>query len=156
MAAQRIRQERRRHERVTAPEGAYAVMMPGSNILGPVIDVSKGGLAFRYLSNTEASAMDKSAVSILFNRKRFYLSMMPCDVVADVEADNDVPFSAVPVRRCSLRFRDASLFQDSQLQHFITHHTRSGDGTPFFSNAPASDAGPLSDGASSASSYFNA
>ena len=48
--------ERRRHKRYKAVEGAYAAISPHSHKLGQVIDISMGGLSFKYIDTTSDDA----------------------------------------------------------------------------------------------------
>jgi len=40
--------ERRKNKRYKAVKGSYASINPSSRIIGPITDISTGGLAFKY------------------------------------------------------------------------------------------------------------
>ncbi|WP_242637487.1 hypothetical protein [Desulfobacter hydrogenophilus] len=42
--------DRRKNKRYKAAEGAYAAISPNSNKIGQIIDISMGGLCFKYIN----------------------------------------------------------------------------------------------------------
>ena len=74
--------EKRKHQRFTTEEPIIVALMPQAEILGHLIDIGMGGLAFRYIDAviTEAPAVD---LLILKPKPRVYLERIPFRVVAD-------------------------------------------------------------------------
>jgi len=50
--------ERRKSKRYRAVEGVYAAISPRSNKLGQIIDISMGGLAFKYIDTNNNDTKD--------------------------------------------------------------------------------------------------
>jgi hypothetical protein len=76
-----------------------------------------GGLAFHYLAiGKQRNGL--SADMILTNRD-FFMGYVPFEIVRDFEVPNIEPPGIATMRRCSLRFRDLTQDQVSQLRFFI-------------------------------------
>ena len=116
--------ERRKHKRFQAEEGAFAVLRPAwphSTILGQIIDVGMGGLAFRCVASKDRS-YGSSELSIVVANHGFYLNKLPVQTVWDFEIAT-MPFASMTPRRCNVQFGDMTHNQVSQLQYFIQNHT---------------------------------
>jgi hypothetical protein len=55
VASSKERRERRKHKRFQVPRGAFVGLGPYFANVGPIIDVSKGRLAFRYIGSAESN-----------------------------------------------------------------------------------------------------
>ena len=71
--------ERRKNKRYKAVEGAYAAISPNSHKLGQIIDLSIGGLAFKYIdtSNEEAEDKQTSEETIFLSSMGYYVGDLP-------------------------------------------------------------------------------
>ena len=65
MAGRKRTVERRKNKRYKAVEGAYAAISPNSHKLGQIIDISMGGLAFKYIdtNNGDSNTVDSKKVT---------------------------------------------------------------------------------------------
>ena len=113
--------ERRGHKRFKAQEGASVVLRAHSIELGQIIDVSKSGLAFRYVSSQQPSSGSFELV-ILSSEAGFYLDEIPFKIISDFET-NDDPLSFSKTRRCGVQFGKLRRKQETQLEYFIKNHT---------------------------------
>lgn len=117
--------ERRKNERFRPRDGAFAVLRPRwphSTKLGEIINVSRGGLAFRYVSGKDLSN-ESMELDICLPDEGFYMGKVPFDTISDLQETNKSPFSSGPHSRCGVQFGELTLNQVSQLEHFILHHT---------------------------------
>jgi hypothetical protein len=114
--------ERRKHKRFQVQEGAFAVLTPHFYKRGQIIDISRGGLAFRY-TNNELTPNASSNLGISLADVGFYLSKVPFKTISDFEIANEVAYSFTTIRRCGVEFGDLTLNQISQLEYFIWNHT---------------------------------
>ena len=114
--------ERRKHKRFQVQDGAFAVLMPHFYNWGQIIDISRGGLAFRY-TNNELTPNVSSNLGISLANVGFYLGKVPFKAISDFEIANEVPYSFRTTRRCGVEFGDLTLNQISQLEYFIRNHT---------------------------------
>ncbi len=96
--------ERRKHKRYKAVEGAYAAISPNSQKLGQIIDVSMGGLSFKYIdtSSNDAERERSRDESIFLSSMGYYVGDLPFKTVSDYEVTNAPSFSSMKVRKMSL------------------------------------------------------
>jgi hypothetical protein len=112
--------ERRRHERYQARKGAFVAPDTHVRKLWQILDISKGGLAFRYVVTGED--LDKcSALDILTADTQFFLEMIPVRCISDLEIVNE-SVSSYGIRRRSVEFGKLTPFQMSSLEDFIRNH----------------------------------
>jgi hypothetical protein len=117
--------ERRKHKRFQAEEGAIAVLRPRrphSPILGQIIDINRGGLAFCYVA-TEKLPNGPYELLIFLADSSCHLDKIPCKTISDFERADEVPFSSITMMRRGVQFGDMTHNQISQLEHFIQNHT---------------------------------
>ena len=112
--------ERRRHPRFPARERA-SVAVTGDDFGLPyyLIDISEGGMAFRYLNKSPLHLTD-SQMDIYLDED-LYIGRMPVTVVEDRQLAGDF----LATRHCSVRFGKMTLAQQIQLQAFILCQTKS-------------------------------
>lgn len=55
MVSSKEQRERRKHKRFQIPKGAFVGLGPYFGKVGPIIDVSMSGLAFRYVGSAESN-----------------------------------------------------------------------------------------------------
>lgn len=117
MESKTLATERRCHPRYSAPERAL-VAVTGDDFALPyhLIDISEGGMAFRYL-NEDPLPLTDSRMDIYFNED-LHVGRLPVRVVAD----RQLPGDSIPKRRCSMRFGTLTPAQQIQLQAFIRSH----------------------------------
>ena len=119
----------RKYERYSAKEGAIVALKPQANILGQMIDIGMGGLSFRYIENREPPGYTDELV-ILVASQHFFLDKVSFKIVSDIEIENNISFSSIRMRRCSVEFVRLSLEQAALIQNFILKHTAITDQKP--------------------------
>jgi hypothetical protein len=102
---------------------AFAVLRNHVSRLGQIMDISRGGLALKYLAD-QGRVNGTFHLDIFSSGRGFLLKGIPFTVVSDFETDQDVPFGSVEVRRCGVRFGQLMDNQAILLQYFIDNHTR--------------------------------
>lgn len=118
--------ERRKHHRRSARGDSFAMLEPETRIMGQIIDVSRGGLSFRYLPSHFAAQVRQRecALHILLADHSFYFDPLPCRVASDDRiSQHEFGFSLLAMRRCSVSFLDLSEEQRSQLDYFVRNHS---------------------------------
>jgi hypothetical protein len=116
--------ERRAHQRFQVRPGRVAVLTPRwphSTIVGDILDISKQGLALRYVAD-EAASNPLSDLTIVSAKPSFRLGKLPFKTVSDFEIAK-VPFSSMAPRRLSLQFGELTQDQTARLEQFIMTHT---------------------------------
>lgn len=112
--------ERRKHKRFKASDRAFVIHGPYFTNRSQIVDISKGGLAFRYIGGERLSGSFN--LDILFAENSFYLGKIPVKTVSDKKADQG-PFDSISMRRHGVQFGELTSHQMSQLGYFISNHT---------------------------------
>jgi len=110
--------ERRKHGRLQGKDGALVSLGAEIKRMWHLIDIGKGGLAFRYLGGMEDPQLFSELV-LLTKEVSFCLEKIPFTVVADFEMNGRF-LSSYTFRRCSVRFGKLTTDQSVQVQYFIT------------------------------------
>ncbi len=116
--------ERREHNRFRAENGATAVFRrpwPRSFTLGQIIDVSMGGLAFRYIADRVRSR-GSHELEIVWGDCSSRLDNIPFKTISDCEMHSKASLNFA-TRRCGMQFMDLTDKQKSDLRYFIQNHT---------------------------------
>jgi len=115
--------ERRRNKRYKAVEGAYAAISPNSSKLGQIIDISIGGLAFKYIdtSNDEEEKLT-SEETVFLSSMGYYVGDLPFKTIADYEITNAPSFSSMKVRKRHIQFSDLSFKQLFDLDYYLKNN----------------------------------
>jgi len=121
---ERVETENRKFERYLAQDLAFAVFRPSFTKLGKIKDISKGGLAFEYVT-AEGQMEDSTEIDIFISGTRFHMTRVPAKTMYDSKVVNHrytfAPF--VERRRCGVQFGELTEEQSAQLEHFIETHT---------------------------------
>jgi len=110
--------ERRLHARYKVIDVSAVV---GERKLGQIIDMSLGGLSFRYIDNGPEER-GKIDLGILFGTNGHYLEKLPTEVVSDSILSQASPSHPMVIRKRSLKFLDLTDKQREQLDNFIKVH----------------------------------
>ncbi|MBW2109761.1 MAG: PilZ domain-containing protein [Deltaproteobacteria bacterium] len=111
--------DRRTHDRFEARNGAFA--SPKLNVVGQIMNMSCGGLAFRYVAS-RARAKESSVLRIWLTDNSFNLSMVPFEVAWDVAAPGSFSCGEISMRYCGVRFGDLADYQEHALRYFRRHY----------------------------------
>ena len=114
--------ERRKHNRIRVKSHAFVGVGPHFNQVGPLTDISTGGLAFCYTARKKQP--NGLSLDIFLTDGDFYLSYVPFKAVFDSEISNNIA-GYTPIRRCRVQFGDLTEIQLSHLEHLIENHTTS-------------------------------
>jgi hypothetical protein len=110
--------ERRIHRRFEVQEGAYAALNNGSLKVGQIKNISKGGLAFRYLDDGTPTEGSYKAYLFLTDND-FFLQNLPFNTVSDFQVDSETPSNALFKKQCGGQFGDLTPDQMFRLDCFI-------------------------------------
>lgn len=116
--------ERRKNKRYKAVEGAYAAISPNSHKLGQVIDISMGGLSFKYI-DTSSDDIQEDSISketIFLSSMGYYVGDLPFKTIADYEVTNAPSFSSMKVRKRHVQFTDLSFKQLFDLDYYLRNN----------------------------------
>ncbi|UCB47870.1 MAG: PilZ domain-containing protein [Deltaproteobacteria bacterium] len=114
--------ERRKNKRFLAQEGAFAVIGPEFTKLGQIMNISRGGFAFRYIV-TGSQGIGAAEADIFLAGDGFYLEKIPIKPIWDLKVPKKLSNGSLPMRRCGVQFRELTRHQRAQLEYFIQNHT---------------------------------
>jgi hypothetical protein len=83
-----------------------------------IIDLSRSGVAFRYVAGCEQMT-GPLELDILWNHVGVFILKLRIRIVSDFHIPNEYLLGVIPIRRCSAEFVDLTEEQKSQLSHFI-------------------------------------
>lgn len=115
--------ERRRHDRFKVQSGAIAC--PQLTVAGQIINVSHGGLVFRYVASRKRSH-ESSTLNIALTDGSFRLEWIPFIVAWDVPMPQSYSCGVISLRYCGVQFRDLADSQTLRLRYFIKNYTTTG------------------------------
>lgn len=111
--------ERRKHRRVPIEDRGDAMLFGSDFAKGvQVIDLSRGGVAFRYVAGYD-QMKDPLELDILWSHGGLFLLKLQVRVVVDFHLPNEYLLGVIPIRRCSAEFVNLTEEQKCQLEHFI-------------------------------------
>ena len=114
--------ERREYKRYRSTEGTYAVLSGPVSKMGQVLDISTGGLAFRYIDIGDRPR-ETCVLDILREDKGIRLENVGFKIISDLDASKDFPFSTIPMRRCGGQLSGLSEKQMHDLEYLIENYT---------------------------------
>ena len=117
--------ERRKNKRYKAVEGAYAAISPNSHKLGQIIDISMGGLSFKYIDTSSDDSSENGMMpdeTIFLSSMGYYVGDLPFKTVSDYEVTNAPSFSSMKVRKRHVQFTDLSFKQLFDLDYYLRNN----------------------------------
>ena len=114
--------ERRKHRRYSAKEGAYAAISPQSRKLGQIIDISLGGLSFKYIDTKDEQENCQPEKSIFLSSLGYYVGELPFKTIEDVEITNYPSFSSMKLRKRRVQFDELNLKQLFDLDYYLRNN----------------------------------
>lgn len=119
-------EERRKHKRFQINTKTFAAFVgPDSNRkIGEIIDMSSGGMAFRYLNYEKQPfgmlTSDKLVeLDIFWDGDGYSLGTVPVKTISDAEISKTGPSSFITMRHCRMKFTELTSYQSLQLDNFI-------------------------------------
>jgi hypothetical protein len=120
--------DHRAHQRYQVPTNSYISLGSDDRVLGQIIDISLGGIAFRYMGSEKLP--DESHLDIVLTEGDLYLRKVPFKTVSDYEIPNTVlcktvdpiPRSCRTMRRSGLQFGELTPEQRVQLEYYLLNY----------------------------------
>lgn len=117
MATNRMLIERRHHRRYSVPQGAFVICHPNTRLPCPIMNISKGGLAFCYMPG-ERNLDDSEELDIFCCETEFCLANLPFETVNDCLMP-DAPRDGITLHRRGVKFGRMAAEQLWLVEHFI-------------------------------------
>jgi len=117
------KQERRKHTRYSIKTGSYATISPDSTKLGQIVDISMGGLAFKYNDTKSIKTEHKNHETLFLSSTGYYVGDIDFKTVDDYEipdgAIDEKSFGSMKIRIRHVKFTNLKLKQLFDLDHYI-------------------------------------
>lgn len=112
--------ERRNHQRYQVKDGTLAL---NSTVLGPVLNISLGGMLFEYYSNDLG---DENIVTLGFYAidSEFLVTGLKCETIRDTVVNNSIGLLPLIRKQRAVEFLDPTSAQRMLLKRFIKMHSR--------------------------------
>lgn len=114
--------ERRRHQRFNVQNGAFAALSPQFVVIGQIVNISEGGLAFRYIASRPRSK-DAVRLNILLTDGSFCLERLGFRTVWDVPTPQEFAYGFITYRHCGIQWEGLSAGQKADLTYFMSCYT---------------------------------
>ena len=98
-------------------------MAVNNHALGPVVDISMGGLSFRYIDDKPGKPMT-NLFGIFLGSENILIDKIQSQVIADKIIPQDTSFLQNKSRQCSIQFVDLTSDQQKKLEDFILTKTQ--------------------------------
>ena len=115
------RAERRKHKRHRAQVGAFVDIRIGRIKVGKIVDISRGGLAFRYIADRE-HLKEEFDLDMYSRDNDFRMEYVPVKTIWDRGSRPGLSFST-RTRLRGLQFGKLAQTQFSQLERFLLLNT---------------------------------
>jgi c-di-GMP-binding flagellar brake protein YcgR len=113
--------ERRQTTRYTIVNGIVALPRSITVAIGTIVNISNGGIAIRYTTGVEQNG-SSDTIDILLTDHNFYITGSPVYTIADFQLENNVPFSYIYERHCSMQFHDLTELHRKQLNGLLSNY----------------------------------
>ncbi len=115
--------ERRKNIRYKVVEGAYAAISPGSHRLGQILDISMGGISFKYIDNINyQESRTQQEDSIFLSSIGCYVGDLPFKTIGDYEVSDNTSFNSLKARKRHVQFTELNFKQLYDLDHFLQNN----------------------------------
>ena len=115
--------ERRADQRFAVRVGAVASLkLP---VVGQIVNISRKGLAFRYVAS-KARSKESPTLSISLSDNTFTLAMIPFRVAWDKPSPQSFSFGDIALRYCGVAFGELADYQRIALHYFIKQYREGG------------------------------
>lgn len=126
--------ENRRYVRFLATEEAFSALGPLYGHVGPIEEISMGGLSFTYFGPETSLDGCTTHAHIFLMGHSFHLSNIRCKIIYDVPVHPPVPNFTfnynIQIARCGIQFENLSHQTALRLNFFLRSYTRRGPVSP--------------------------
>ncbi|MCJ7600867.1 MAG: PilZ domain-containing protein [Desulfobulbaceae bacterium] len=108
--------ERRKFERYLLPDD---ILVFNETTFGQIINISKGGLAFRFLTSKDFAQNSSFELGILNSSSGFYLENIPCKTITSTDSAPIHPTGSTIIRRNGVQFGELNIEQQQKIEEFL-------------------------------------
>jgi len=114
--------ERRKHLRFKVQGNALAALRQTPTVAGRLINISEGGLSFRYVASRQRSK-ECSHLNLLVDKSGAHFKSLPFTSVWDSAMPDAFSCGSISIRQCGVAFGQMMEAERQDLKAFIRNHT---------------------------------
>jgi hypothetical protein len=114
--------EQRKHKRFYVQNGTYAMLKYKPALMGQITDMSKDGLAIRYIDG-EQQLSDSNVLDIFMADSSFYIEKLQVKTISDREVTDQHSFGSNKARQRGVQFEGLNPIQLFQLYYLLQNYT---------------------------------
>ena len=124
----KILKERRRYSRYSIKDGSYVTISPKAEKFGPIMDMSMGGLVFKYFDKDTITNNCNTQETLFLSSENNFVGGISFKTIADYELSEDKTLNQSYPKKGKMRIRRVKftnliLKQLFDLDHFIGENT---------------------------------
>jgi c-di-GMP-binding flagellar brake protein YcgR len=113
--------ERRKYQRFQLSDD---ILVFNETTFGQIINISKGGLAFRFLTSKDIAQDTFFELGILNSSSGFYLENIPCKTITSTDSAPIHPTGSTIIRRNGVQFGELDPEQQQKIEEFLAESAR--------------------------------
>lgn len=129
----KLRTERRRYERLAVQDGAFASLRPHFAIIGQIVNISQGGVAFRYVASVPRTP-ETNRLDIVLTDGSFCIEKLNFRSVWDVPTPQEFACGLITYRHCGVEWGRLDPAQRADLGYFMKCYTTDGSHDAFLAS----------------------
>jgi hypothetical protein len=110
--------ERRKQNRFKVRDDAFGYIKSDKDKIGPILDISRDGLAFSYLGK-KGEIYGPLEVDMFYSESGIYVQKLKAKIISDFKTDENASSSSLAKRQCCLQFCELTDNQNLFLDNFI-------------------------------------
>ena len=119
MKTETLQTERREYKRFKLKENVFAA---DADRMGQIVDLSMGGLSFRY-PELQKQSVESQELDIFVKDNSFFLQNLSITTVSDRKVVDDINYPMPLLRQRGVKFQELTSEQKFQLEYLLwTHH----------------------------------
>ena len=111
--------EQRQDHRVTPEQNIYSALGNGPYVIGKIIDIGLGGLAFEHTCELSFTDTIAKNLHIFYEDRDFFMTGIPCSVLYSKPQKT----SREKIMRCGVKFQDLNEYQHDRLSSLVLKNT---------------------------------
>ena len=115
--------EQRKHKRFYVQNGTYAMLKYKPAMMGQITNMSKDGLAIRYIDGDQRLS-DSKALDIFMTESSFYIEKLQVKTISDREVTDTHSSDSNKVRQRGVQFEGLHPIQLFQLYYLLQNYTK--------------------------------
>ncbi|MFO7761155.1 MAG: hypothetical protein R6V20_06050 [Desulfobia sp.] len=101
----------------------YAILRQPANKIGKILDISRSGMSFTYLSTNGELSKPTRGIDLLAEDEGIFVENLPFRSVSDNMVKHSQPFRQITIRRHSIKFENLTEKKLTSIEAFIEKYS---------------------------------